>query len=197
MAQKSYYQCESFDFMSTALTYSSSNGAGFATAGVMQYTQLPNPANQTLNFYMSVLWGKGSGTAPTALVGLYQANAVTSATKLTLLGVSANIGGSASALLRVALVMGSSTIEVNPAAGPLFGAYLLVTEAGTNKTDIARNGTYATNAGISTVIESDPTGGGQLARNFIGAGTGLSAMPATETLSGVTNDVYEMWMALD
>lgn len=192
MAQKSFYQAESFDIQNTALTYSASNGAGFATAGVVQYTRLdyPQPSSASLNGYLSVLWGKGSGTAPTALLGLYSATA----TKLYLIGTIANIGANASALLRLALVtVGGPTQPMNA----LYGAYLLVTEAGTNKTDIARSATYATNYGLSSLVGADQTGGGQMARNFIGAGTGLSALPATETISAVTATAYQMWMALD
>lgn len=79
----------------------------------------------------------------------------------------------------------------------LYGAYLLVTEAGTNKTDVARSSTYATNYGYSALVGADQIGGGQYARAFTSAGTALSAMPATETLSGVTSAAYLAWMAVD
>jgi hypothetical protein len=193
MAQKDYYQASTFDITETALTYSSSSGAGFATAGVMQYFRLdyPQPSSQSLNGYMSVLWGVGTGTAPTALLGLYAATA----TKLYLIGTVANIGASASALIRKQV-----TFVNNAVLGPynvLYGAYLLVTEAGTNKTDVGRSATYATNYAYSALIGADQTGGGQYARAFTGAGTALSVMPATETLSGVTNAAYLAWMAVD
>jgi hypothetical protein len=159
----------------------------------MQYFRLdyPQPSSQSLNGYMSVLWGVGTGTAPTALLGLYAATA----TKLYLIGTVANIGASASALIRKQV-----TFVNNAVLGPynvLYGAYLLVTEAGTNKTDVGRSATYATNYAYSALIGADQTGGGQYARAFTGAGTALSVMPATETLSGVTNAAYLAWMAVD
>jgi hypothetical protein len=159
----------------------------------MQYFRLdyPQPSSQSLNGYISVLWGKGTGTAPTALLGLYAATA----TRLYLIGTVTNIGASASALLRNQLTM-VNTASLAP-YNVLYGAYLLVTEAGTNKTDVARSSTYATNYGYSALVGADQTGGGQYARAFTGAGTALSAMPATETLSGVTSAAYLAWMAVD
>jgi hypothetical protein len=193
MAQKDYYQASTFDIAETAMTYSSSSGAGFATAGVMQYVRLdyPQPSTPSLNGYISIVWGKGTGTAPTALLGLYAATS----TKLYLIGTVANIGASASALIRNQLTMVNTAV-----LGPynvVFGAYLLVTEAGTNKTDVGRSATYATNYGYSALVGADQTGGGQYARAFTGAGTALTAMPATEALSGVTNAAYLPWVAVD
>jgi len=192
MAQRDFYQASSFDIATAALTYSSSSGAGFMTFGVMQYFRLdyPQPSQQSLNGYLSVLWGKGTGTAPTYLLGLYAATPA----KLYLIGTVANIGGSASALLRSQLTMVTGPTQP---ANALYGAILPVTEAGTNKSDIGRSSAYPTNYGYSSLIGADQTGGGQYARAFTGAGTGLSALPATEALSGVTNAAYLAWMALD
>jgi hypothetical protein len=194
MAELSFYKAETFDISETAVTYSSSSGAGFATAGVMQYFRLdyPQPSSPSLSGYLSILWGKGTGTAPTALLGLYAATS----TKLYLIGTVSNIGGSSSALIRSQLTMLNNNVSLAP-FDVVYGAYLLVTEAGTNKTDVGRSATYATNYGLSALIGADQTGAGQYARAFTGAGTGLSAMPATEALSGVTNAAYLAWMALD
>lgn len=193
IAELSFYKAETFDISETAVTYSSSSGPGFATAGVMQYFRLdyPQPSLQSLNGYLSILWEVGTGTAPTALLGLYAATA----TKLYLVGTVADIGGSASALIRKQLTMVNASVLAPNSI--LYGAYLLVTESGTNKTDVGRSATYATNYALSALIGADQTGGGQYARAFTGAGTALSVMPATETLSGVTNAAYLAWMALD
>ena len=195
MAQKDYYQASTFDIAETAMTYSSSSGAGFATAGVMQYFRLDYPvpsATQSLNGYISILWGKGTGTAPTALLGLYAATS----TKLYQLGTVANIGGNASALLRSQITFVSNNVVLAP-YNVLYGAYLLVTDSGTNHSDVGRSATYATNYALSSLIGADQTGDGQYARAFTGAGTGLTALPTTEALSGVTNAGYLCWMAID
>lgn len=191
--QKDYFQMSTFDISSVAMTYSASSGAGYMTFGVMQYFRLdpPTPENQTLNFYMSVLFGVGSGTKPSYQLGLYSATS----TKLTLIGSSATFGTQASGILRLALTMTSSAVELS--SGTLYAGILPISEAGTNKSDIGRSATFATNYGYSNTINADQTGGGQMIRTCYGAGTGLSAVPASEAVSGVTAAGYLSWLALD
>lgn len=199
MAQKDFYQASTFDIAEVALTYSSSSGAGFATVGKMQYFRLdyPLPSEQSLNGYMSILWGAGTGTAPNAVLGLYTPNQIKpSGATLELIGLIANFGASASALLRQQITMLDSNLEISP-FDVLYAGYLLVQEAGTNKTDVGRSATYATNYAFSALIGADQTGEGQWPRAFTGAGTSLTALAASEAMSGVTNAGYLCWVAID
>jgi hypothetical protein len=188
MAQKSFYAAESFDLAQTTVTYTAAGlGSAKYTAGVAYYTRLDlaSGMNGPKNNFVSVLWSKGSGTAGTAYLGLYY----TDGTKLYQLGASANIGSVATGIIRQAITL------ITPQAWPLGELYLgllVATDSGTNHVDVATSTPYAANP-----QNADPTGGGGLPRAFYGAGTALTAMPLTETLSGVTASGLLAYAAID
>ena len=187
MTQKSFYALESFDLAQTTITYTSAGPASARyTAGVTYYTRLDiiNGANGPKNNFISVLWSKGSGTAPTAYLGLY----TTDATKLYLIA-SVSIGALATGLIRQQLVFNAAeTWQV----GELYVGLLVATDAGTLHVDCATSTPFVTNG-----VNADPTGNGGLPRACFGAGTALTALPSTEVLSGVTASGLLMYAALD
>ena len=196
--QRPFYDAESFDLGTTTTTFTL---AGLAlakyTAGTMYYTRLDlNPGMQgPVNGYISALWSKGSGTAGSAFFGLY----TTDGTKLYLLGSTADQGSTASGVIRKALTFTSSlsmpqTATMYAPVGVLYVGLLVKTDSGTNHVDVATSSPFAV---ASCSVNADPTGGGMLPRAFYGAGTSLTALAATETLSGVTASGLLMWCAID
>lgn len=187
MSQKSFYPVETFDLAQTAVTYTSAGPASARyTAGVTYYTRLDLIAGTTgpVNNRISVLWSKGSGTAPTAYLGVYNTDGV----KLYLVG-SVSIGAVATGLIRQAVAYAPS---LTWPVSELYVALLVATDAGTLHVDCATSTPFVTNG-----ANADATGGGGLPRAFYGAGTALTALPATEALSGVTASALLMYAALD
>ena len=73
----------------------------------------------------------------------------------------------------------------------------MTADAGTDHIDLGRSSVYATNEAITAKIATDPTTNGGNPRAFTGAGTSLSALPATEAMSGVTTSAVLGWFGLD
>ena len=204
MTQKSYYAAETFDLAFASITYSAANsGSAFGTAGVVYYTRIDSNLNPTsLNGYISLLWAKGTGTAGSAFAGLYVASGSATTGKLYKVGTTADIGAVSSGLVRESLGTLSApsiaaTGEQLSVTGTYYGAFLVHTDAGTDHIDIGRSATYATDEAVSSVLATDPTGGGGFPRAFYGAGTALTALPASEAMSGVTTSAVLSWFAFD
>lgn len=157
------------------------------TVGTMYYTRLdlPNGAQGPKNNDVSVLWSKGSGTAGTVYLGLYN----TDGTKLYLIGSTSNIGGTSTGIARTALTMVNNASWLT---GELYVGLLVAVDSGTNHVDVATSTPFASNG-----ANADPTGGGGLQRAFYGAGTSLTALAATEALSGITASGLLMYCAVD
>lgn len=207
MAQKSYYNAESFDIAYNPLTYTAAGlGSAKFTVGTTYYTRLDSATPAAgLNGFLSLLWSKGSGTTASVLLGLYAATGTATAGVLYQVGVTADQGAVASGLIRVSL--GTLTNQSTAAAsygeqvgnpqGTYYAALLVKTDAGTNHVDAATSATYLTNEGVSSKVATDQTPNLGLPRCFIGAGTSLTALPASEALSGVTTSAILPWFGLD
>lgn len=189
MAQKSFYPVESFDLATVTTTFTLAGlGSAKYTAGTAYYTRLDIMGGQNApKGNVSVLWSKGSGTAGTAYLGVYN----TDGTKLYLLGATANIGSVSSGVIRQAVTFTSAFAWP---VGELYVGLLVATDSGTNHVDVASSTPFAV---ASASQNTDPTGGSGLQRAFYGAGTSLTALPATEALSGVTASGLLIYAALD
>src|SRR5580698_7120036 len=184
MGQKSYYAAESYDLAVGPSTFSTSNGTQAFTAGVTFYTRLDYGGLSLVNGDLDVLWAPGSGTAPVAAIGLYFAEGTAAAGSLFQIGSYTGVGALAAGVIHKN-VYGAALPFQNP-EGVLYAALLVVTEAGTNKCDFGRLTAPITLAAYDGAMEADPTGQLGFPRAMKGAGTGLTALPASETLSGVT-----------
>ena len=197
MGQKSYFAAETFDLAAVAVTYSATLGSAKYTAGIVYYARLDYGGSGVANGYLSALWAKGTGTAGTAYLGLYAAVGSMTSGTLYLLGKTANIGGVANGNIRESFANAAFNVDgipVNP-QGALYGALLVEADAQTDHVDIATSTAYAANTNAAN--QADPTGGGGLGRAFYGAGTALTALPATEALSGVRASGLLPWLAVD
>ena len=110
-AQDSFYLGETFDAAEVALTYTAAGlGAAKYTACVAYYSRLDLGAIGALNGFVSALWSKGSGTAPTAYLGLYQGcargPAARATARCTRSPATANIGGDATGFISAAVAAG-------------------------------------------------------------------------------------------
>ena len=190
MAQKSFYPLETYDLATTTTTFTLAGlGSAKWTAGTMYYSRLDLTAGQNApkNGYVSVLWSKGSGTAGTVYLGVYN----TDGTKLYQIGATANIGGVSSGVIRQAVTFSQAFAWPD---AELYVGLLVATDSATNHVDVATSTPFAI---ASCSQNTDPTGGGGLPRAFYGAGTSLSALAASEALSGVTASGLLMYAALD
>ena len=196
--QKSFYVAESLDLGVSTMTFTAAGlGSAKYTVGVPYYSRLDVVAGmpQAINFYLSFLFSKGSGTAGTAYAGLY----TTDGTKLYKLGVTGNLGAVSSGVTRQALTMVGTNAYgqepfIYPYLGTLYFGFLVATDSGTNHLDLA-TGTQA--AVASQMVNSDPTGGGMLPRAWYSATGSLSALPATDVISTGTASGLLAWAALD
>lgn len=198
MTQKSFFIAETFDLGSVAVTYSATLGSAKYTAGVVYYARLDCTKPGLPNGYISALWAKGTGTAASdCFLGLYTATGTAAAGTLYKLGSSADIGGVSNGNIRKTFSNATLEIDgivVNP-NGVLYGALLVGADAGTDHVDVATSTAYAANSDAAN--QTDPTGGGGWPRAFYGAGTGLTALPASEAMSGVTASGLLPWLAID
>ncbi len=190
MGQKSYYKAETFDLATAAVTYSTTLASAKYTAGVAYYARL-DIGSGSINGYLSALWSKGTGTAGTVYLGLYEL--LPGGLKLSKLGVSANQGGATNGVIRVAMT--TAVTQIESSYDSLYAALLVATDAATDHVDIATSTAYAANS--DAAVQTDPTGGGGFGRAFYGAGTSLTVLPATETISGVTASGLLPWFAID
>jgi hypothetical protein len=182
--QSSYYPAQTYDLARDPSTFSTSNGTQAFTAGVAFYARLDTSVTALANGDLDVLFAPGSGTAGVAYAGLYFATGTAAAGKIFQIGSTANLGGQSAGVLHQNLY-GAGVAFQNP-NGVLYAAVLVATEAQTNKIDFGRLTAPITLAAYTTAMESDPTGGGGFPRAMKGAGTGLTALPANEAMSGIT-----------
>lgn len=182
--QTPYYVAQSYDLTRDPSTFSTTNGSQAYTAGVAFYTRLDAQVTALANGDIDLLWAPGSGTAGHAFAGLYFATGTPAAGELFQVGSTADLGAVSAGLIHKNFY-GAAVSFQNP-LGVLYGAFIVATEAQTNKIDAARLTAPITLSAYTTAMESDPTGGGGWPRAMKGAGTGLSGLPSSEAMAGIT-----------
>lgn len=195
MAQRSFYDAETFDLGTTTVTFTAAGlGAAKYTVGTPYYSRLdvtPGGA-QPFNNYLSFLWSKGSGTACSCWAGLY----TTDGTKLYRLGSVANLVSQAAGVVRLPLTMVNAISQEGAIfpVGCFYFGFLVQTDGGTNHVDVGTGTQYAV---ASQVVQTDPTGSGGLPRAFYSATGSLTALPATDVIATGTASGLLAWAALD